>query len=185
MFEQVDISDYSINFDVSAVNIIMWSGIEANASTLCACLPTYYPLFAKLRQLGFLPRATSVADSLPAHRERCPQLPDPRMAAITTHSCDTLSPNFGWSLRDMFGRSQSAPSRQAWSFSQPLSANESFGRSRPMSSKNAFVGTMRSNDRVGGDLALVSKALWDLSRSASSTDGGSSQTQGEAQPDAG
>ncbi|KAG6988559.1 choline transporter [Physcia stellaris] len=41
-FLQVDIvGNFAINFDTNVVNIIMWSGIEACASTVCANLPCY------------------------------------------------------------------------------------------------------------------------------------------------
>ncbi|OCL10347.1 hypothetical protein AOQ84DRAFT_374998 [Glonium stellatum] len=43
------INDYASNFDISVDNIIMWSGIEACASTICANLPCYGPLIFSSR----------------------------------------------------------------------------------------------------------------------------------------
>ncbi|CAF9941013.1 hypothetical protein IMSHALPRED_002251 [Imshaugia aleurites] len=67
-YVQVNIEgNYEVNFSGPVVNMIMWSGIEACASNICANLPCYAPLlrrgpslehvFATLRSALKLPRS--------------------------------------------------------------------------------------------------------------------------------
>ncbi|KAL6722362.1 hypothetical protein ACLMJK_001469 [Lecanora helva] len=44
MVEDIATQGFASNFGSSVVNMIMWSGIEACASVICACLPCYAPL---------------------------------------------------------------------------------------------------------------------------------------------
>ncbi|KUJ11272.1 uncharacterized protein LY89DRAFT_786888 [Mollisia scopiformis] len=53
LFQLADIEgNYAVNFDTAVVNIIMWSGIEACASTICANLPCYGPLIGRARSIS-------------------------------------------------------------------------------------------------------------------------------------
>ncbi|KAI9692453.1 MAG: hypothetical protein M1822_006684 [Bathelium mastoideum] len=47
-------SDFEADFGPAIVATIMWSGIEASASIICANLPTYWPLIRKLRSFVYL-----------------------------------------------------------------------------------------------------------------------------------
>ncbi|MCJ1432687.1 hypothetical protein MMC27_002044 [Xylographa pallens] len=74
MFQIADIEDdYASNFDTAVVNIIMWSGIEACASTICACLPCCTPLLGNARGLEALfasVKSKFSAYSTPSSRSR-------------------------------------------------------------------------------------------------------------------
>lgn len=51
-FMKADVEhDFEANFDTTIVNIIMWSGIEACTSTICANLPCYGSILGKARRL--------------------------------------------------------------------------------------------------------------------------------------
>lgn len=54
--------DYASNFDTSIVNIIMWSGIEACASTICVNLPCYGFIVGKVR--SFRPTVSHILSKL-------------------------------------------------------------------------------------------------------------------------